>query len=172
MERIQKIHKKTDKLDDRGFSLVELIIVVAIMAVLVGVVGAQVIPYLENARVAKDEQILSAYVTAGMAAYSYHADSAPTTGRMEVVVTPGSGSGDTDVYTSSEAQDIADQMKELMGTNRTVVTAPEKTFSSRSYKNIKKIVVSFDFDTAAIEVKVFDASSVQITTSHPISGRL
>ncbi|MBQ6094530.1 MAG: prepilin-type N-terminal cleavage/methylation domain-containing protein, partial [Lachnospiraceae bacterium] len=36
------------KLNNKGFSLVELIIVIAIMAILVGVVGTQVIPYLEN----------------------------------------------------------------------------------------------------------------------------
>ena len=44
---------------NKGFSLVELIIVIAIMAILVGVVGTQVIPYLENSRKAKDQQILT-----------------------------------------------------------------------------------------------------------------
>ena len=38
------------KLNEKGFSLVELIIVIAIMAVLVGVVGTQVIPYMESSR--------------------------------------------------------------------------------------------------------------------------
>ena len=38
------------KLNNKGFSLVELIIVIAIMAILVGVVGTQVIPYLERSR--------------------------------------------------------------------------------------------------------------------------
>jgi prepilin-type N-terminal cleavage/methylation domain-containing protein len=58
------------KLNNKGFSLVELIIVIAIMAILVGVVGTQVIPYLENSRKAKDIQVLSAWNTAGMSAYS------------------------------------------------------------------------------------------------------
>jgi len=43
------------KLNNKGFSLVELIIVIAIMAILVGVVCPQVIPYLERSRKAKDE---------------------------------------------------------------------------------------------------------------------
>ncbi len=58
------------KLNNKGFSLVELIIVIAIMAILVGVVGTQVIPYLENSRKAKDQQVLSAWNTAAMSAYS------------------------------------------------------------------------------------------------------
>ena len=56
------------KLNNKGFSLVELIIVIAIMAILVGVVGTQVIPYLENSRKAKDQQILSAWNTAAVSA--------------------------------------------------------------------------------------------------------
>ena len=40
--------KKRLQTDNEGFSLVELIIVIAIMAVLVGTVGTQVIPYLNN----------------------------------------------------------------------------------------------------------------------------
>lgn len=51
------------KLDNKGFSLVELIIVIAIMAILVGVVGTQVIPYIEKSRQSKDLQILSGYCT-------------------------------------------------------------------------------------------------------------
>ncbi|MCR5587482.1 MAG: type II secretion system GspH family protein, partial [Lachnospiraceae bacterium] len=43
----------------KGFSLVELIIVIAIMAILVGVVASQVIPYMEKSRKGKDQQQLS-----------------------------------------------------------------------------------------------------------------
>ena len=58
------------KLDNKGFSLVELIIVIAIMAILVGVVGTQVIPYIEKSRRSKDQQVLSAYCTDTVAAAS------------------------------------------------------------------------------------------------------
>jgi prepilin-type N-terminal cleavage/methylation domain-containing protein len=61
------------KLNNKGFSLVELIIVIAIMAILVGVVGTQVIPYLEKSRKAKDIQILSGWNTAAVSAYSSEA---------------------------------------------------------------------------------------------------
>lgn len=42
------------KKSNEGFSLVELIIVIAIMAILVGVVALQVVPYMEKSREGKD----------------------------------------------------------------------------------------------------------------------
>ncbi len=46
--------------DNKGFSLVELIIVIAIMAVLVGVIAPQLIKYIEKANVSSDLQMLDA----------------------------------------------------------------------------------------------------------------
>ncbi len=43
------------KMNNKGFSLVELIIVIAIMAVLVGVLAPQFLRYVEQSRVQKDE---------------------------------------------------------------------------------------------------------------------
>lgn len=61
-----------------GFSLIELIIVIAIMAILIGVVALVVLPYLESARESSDRASLSAVssafnsaVTKGNAAKEY-----------------------------------------------------------------------------------------------------
>lgn len=47
------------EINNRGFSLVELIIVIAIMAVLMSVLAPQFIRYVENSRVKRDESLLS-----------------------------------------------------------------------------------------------------------------
>ena len=49
---------KLQENDKKGFSLVELIIVMAIMAILVGIVASQVLPYMEKSRQSKDQQVL------------------------------------------------------------------------------------------------------------------
>lgn len=50
--------------NNRGFSLVELIIVIAIMAILIGVMAPQLIKYVEKSNVASDKQTLDAIYAA------------------------------------------------------------------------------------------------------------
>lgn len=60
---IKKYLTQLHENEEKGFSLVELIIVMAIMAILVGVVASQVIPYMEKSRQSKDQQQLSSLAT-------------------------------------------------------------------------------------------------------------
>lgn len=51
------MNKKQKSLTNKGFSLVELIIVIAIMAVLVGVLAPQYIKYLDKSKITADKQL-------------------------------------------------------------------------------------------------------------------
>ncbi|MCR5473585.1 MAG: prepilin-type N-terminal cleavage/methylation domain-containing protein [Lachnospiraceae bacterium] len=52
------------EMNNKGFSLVELIIVIAIMAILVGVLAPQFIKYVESSRQSTDISAVSEYKTA------------------------------------------------------------------------------------------------------------
>ncbi len=141
--------------DNKGFSLVELIIVIAIMAVLVGIVGMQVIPYIENTKKARDIQILSAYATAGVMAYSTHPDCASTDDMTITVVSSGGG----DVFTCSieDAQKIADELKHLIA--KDYITNADDSFQSKRYRSIDKIVISYDFANKRVQVTAYEGST-------------
>lgn len=57
--RVQKLMQRYLQGEREGFSLVELIIVIAIMAILIAVVALAVIPYINSARESKDHDAVN-----------------------------------------------------------------------------------------------------------------
>ena len=76
------------KMNNKGFSLVELIIVIAIMAILVGVLAPQFIKYVERSKISKDMQNAQVIKEAIDA---YIAGEQLTSGTVTVTVTGGTG---------------------------------------------------------------------------------
>lgn len=69
------------KTNNKGFSLVELIIVIAIMAILVGVLAPQYLKYVEKSRRSADlDQLDSVYTACTTAASDADITDAPTSG--------------------------------------------------------------------------------------------
>lgn len=131
--------------EEKGFSLVELIIVMAIMAILVGVVASQVIPYMEKSRQSKDQQQLSEIATAMVSAEAESPVSVSTFGPVQV------GSlNDTIGGTATNKTNIGTTLAGLLSTDASVgqlstiennITAK---FKSKKFKEAGGIKVSYD----------------------------
>ena len=102
------MNKKQKSLTNKGFSLVELIIVIAIMAVLVGVLAPQFLKYVERSRKSTDVQNVASIVTA---LQTYAADpmvdstKALATGKITLTV------GSADVTDANCTNHAADALK-------------------------------------------------------------
>lgn len=129
--------KKKEK-DNRGFSLVEFIIVIAIMAVLVGIVGTRVIPYIDKAKKAKDIQIISSYCTDAEIAFVSCTDQIDTSKTYTIIVSKGDSGWKVDVKDSSE-KECKVLKKEFTDINDLGTRDPN--LQSKEGKKINKIII-------------------------------
>lgn len=158
MKMFERLQAK--KKDNKGFSLVELIIVIAIMAILVGVVGTQVVPYLNKSKYAKDQQILSSFATAAVSAYSMKADK--VNGTAPVTIYYFNQAGTT---ASGDAETIREAMKDLVGYDTTTGAGSGRekvagVMSSAPGKDVNKntgdIVITMNFSQHTVKVELAD----------------
>lgn len=139
---------KKEKKNNKGFSLVELIVVIAIMAVLVGVLAPTLIGNIEKSRESKDLQnldsIRQAVVTA-MADEKVYSEAVAASGAA--VATGAAGSNLTfSVSYTSLASEFA-----------TIITGDTKMTSKAGTSGTLEIKVS---ESGAVEVGVYDGGGV------------
>ena len=124
-----------------GFSLVELIIVIAIMAVLVGVLAPQYIKYVEKSRVSADAQQVEEFT------------GAMTVLASDVDVTLDSTKTYTVTSDTTGKITISNDLKTIFDSLGSVDTAKNYSYKSTSYK-AQAITISLAYDGTAKVWKV------------------
>lgn len=104
--------KKQKSIGNKGFSLVELIIVIAIMAILVGVMAPQLLRYIERTRVSSDVQVADSVRTAVVTAIlDPSVDNAPATGTYTLAEIYNVGGNFTDAVSTTLNDQTAAQVE-------------------------------------------------------------
>ena len=136
------------KMNNKGFSLVELIIVVAIMAVLMVVLAPQLLKYVEKTRLQKDNSAISEIANAIEIACADEAVLNGTTFPVEIPATRALGANQ--VITFSGTDKLIDELKEAIGDS--------VTMSSTTYKGaagLLKIHVTNTSGTISVTIDNF-----------------
>lgn len=165
MEMLQNMKAKNEKKDNKGFSLVELIIVIAIMAILVGIVGTQVIPYIDKSRNAKDVQKLSGLCTDAMTAYSSNAATLDATSVYTIEIGDSvdvkkGGAADTDTT-------LKDAFEELNGIKK----VSDLKLESKAGKDVTKVTITCQNTGDMITVTTTLKSGSKAKNFSPITSK-
>lgn len=136
-----------------GFSLVELIIVIAIMAILIGVVTLAVLPNIAKSKEAKDVNALDPILSAVNSAVASQQVSATGSFKFDI-----SGSTATIDKTSGSAveQSVAKEVEKLLGKSAI-------TLGSSAAQKGDQILCKWDFSGTNITIKVSIADSTGAT---------
>lgn len=121
---MKKELKNTKKKNNKGFSLVELIVVIAIMAVLMAVLAPAMLRYVEKSRVQKDESAVSEVINAVNNALAEETINEKAAENQTVTVATGAIGGTADAT-------LTDEVKKTIDTNKLKLTS--KQYGTKTY---------------------------------------
>ncbi|MDD6638587.1 MAG: type II secretion system protein [Lachnospiraceae bacterium] len=130
------------KKNNKGFSLVELIVVIAIMAVLMVVLAPAMLRYVEKTRIQKDESAVSEVINAVNIALSEEAINEDTKANDTILVgnksiTPGTGAKElvAEVTKTIDPTKMALSSKQFTGRTYTIkIVEKNGTLQAEEYK--------------------------------------
>ncbi len=152
---------KRSKEDNRGFSLIELVIVMVIMAMLVGIVGIYIFPYMRKSKEARDVQKMSAYCTDAMNAYISSAEKLDEKKIYTITVTKGSPKWRVDAK-DNNGTEVESLKNEFVAFNQLDTNAPE--FESKEGQKINKISIQCKNGTPSVLLTVEGPEDASIFT--------
>ncbi|MDE6214036.1 MAG: prepilin-type N-terminal cleavage/methylation domain-containing protein [Lachnospiraceae bacterium] len=143
------------EMNNKGFSLVELIIVIAIMVVLIAVLAPQYLKYVEKSRVASDQSTIVEYINAMQV---IAADPEITLASTGASYTLTSGTGATAIAVSTDLATLLENQGMLDAT-----AAAGGTLQSTAYTDANlNIILKYD-STAKIWTVVNNGGDVEVS---------
>ena len=135
--------------NNKGFSLVELIVVIAIMAVLVGVLAPQLIRYVEKSREATDIQNCDSIATT---LKTYFSDKEGVTGTVKVAVKE-NGEVDVTKGAAGDTFDPGEVKGALKDAGLESTNLKGNGWKKQENENVKKIDIFYHIDSGKITYK-------------------
>lgn len=138
-----------NRMNNNGFSLVELIVVIAIMAILVGVLAPSVLGQIDKAKQSKDKQAIDTIASAVAIAWAdqdLNADKPSAGGAISCGVTVTASAGTSTPSGTSNST--------FIGSIQNMVGWTSVQMESNMYKNSPSITVEVNADTGKVTVKL------------------
>lgn len=146
------------KKNNKGFSLVELIVVIAIMAVLMVILAPAMLRYVEKTRVQKDESAISEVANAAELALGEESVYTAVSGTSPIVIAVGGAN-------------IGDNVSDKVAADVRKTVGDKITFASKAYKG-KTVYINLVYSAgkeAYVLKKTSEGKSFAITSSDLVS---
>lgn len=137
-----------------GFSLIELIIVIAIMAILIGVIALAVIPNIQKSKISKDLATLDSVCSALNAA----------------VATTQASSNGTFSFTTTKVASPSNEQDKVLNATIDALGSGNSTLSSKSGLTIKceydvpnKVIKVYAVESGGSTAAVVDGTKLEVT---------
>lgn len=131
------------KTNNKGFSLVELIVVIAIMAVLMGVLAPQFLKYVEKSRAQRDASAVGEVYNATKIAL---ADEKIAKAVNDVLTPAGGGTAGTVTVTISNEGKVSCTSVEALLDEITSTTSGNLNFASTTFKSNPNTPITFSIE--------------------------